>query len=417
MIEKGYLSSFNLARVRDIHECGDAQIVSIVSNARDSYPLVYLLLTETTKFYITNFSALHQKIKREKRLVVFETPSRVQMTHEYTIEETGNLENDFYFLFNATERLSWLKISLEEKRISIASKEIVISKLIEKLGEELDSLAFIIREDKKAVANRLYNISDGKPCFVEFNKTEHIGQQSLLLSLSFFDSIQDKKRDGLKRWWSPLQEKLLTYNYTTLSGNATAWIYFKAPTNFVLKVKNNAEERYVEHSKSNDDEITSIVLKPSGQSLSVDFDISVDVPDALTWWYNGMLYAAIITAVACIGSVVFSVDESVTNVLNNVSLAVVAALIATRGWLMSEEQVMKKMSIWYTILISVLLLLVFGISLASNSMEHNGNPCCSNTDVMKDSVSVNHVDTISHQDDDKSRITNNFYIVDMNLKE
>lgn len=417
MIEKGNLSSFNLARVRDIHECGDAQIVSIVSNARDSYPLVYLLLTETTKYYTTNFSELHQKIKREKRLVIFETPSRVQMTHEYTIEEAGNLENDFYFLFNATERLSWLTIFLEEKRISIASKEIVISKLIEKLGEELDSLAFIIREDKKAVANRLYNVSDGKPCFVEFNKAEHAGQQSLLLSLSFFDSIQDKKRNGLKRWWSPLQEKLLTFNYTTLSGNATSWIYFKAPTNFVLKVCNNAEERYVEHSKSNDDEITSIVLKPSGQSLSVDFDISVDVPDALTWWYNGMLYAAIIVFVTCVGSIVFSVDESVINILNNVSLTVVAALIATRGWLMSEEQVMKKMSIWYTILASVLLFLVLGISITTDIAKHDGKPCCSDTNVVKDSVSVMSTDTNSHKNNEEYRITLNIYTIALNINE
>lgn len=409
MIEKGNLSSFNLARLRDIHDCVDDQIVSIVSNSRDSFPLVYMLLTETTTFYTLNFSELHRRIKREKRLVVFETPSRVQMTHEYTIEDSGNLENGFHFLFNATERLSWLKIFLEEKRISIASKEIVVSKLVEKLGEELDRLAFIVREDKIAIANRLYNVSDGKPCFVEFNKAEHDGQQSLLLSISFFDSIQNKQRYEWKRWLSPLQEKLLTYNYTTLSGNATAWIYFKAPANFVLKVNNDAEERYVEHSKSNDDEITSIVLKPSGQSLSVNFNISVNVPDALSWWYNGMLYVAIITAVVCMRYIVLPTDEAITSVLNNVSLAVIAALIATRGWLMSEEQVMKKMSVWYTILVSVLLFLVFGISVRSNYVKHDTKMSTAISSIVNDSVAVAPLDTISHQEKDQSRITVNFY--------
>lgn len=404
MIEKGNLSSFNLERLREIHKCTDNQIMSVVSNARDFFPLVYMLLTETTRFYTTNFSELHKKIKREKRLLVFETPSRVQMTHEYTIEDSANLENDFYFLFNATERLSWLKIFIEEKRVSIASKEIVVFKLIEKLGNELDNLAFIIGEDKTVVANRLYNLSDGRPCFVEFNKVEHIGQQSLLLSLTFFDSIQNKKRNGLKRWWSPLQEKLLTYNYTTLSENATAWIYFKAPSDFNLKVKNKAEEQFVEYSKSNDDEITSIVLKPKDQSLSVNFDISVDVPDALSWWYNGMLYAAIITAIFCIGSVAFHVDDAITNVLNNISLAVIAALIATRGWLMSEEQVMKKMSIAYTILVGLLLFVTLVMSISSNNIKNVRNHDSTEISLEKDSVVIMPVNATSYQENDRSRI-------------
>lgn len=417
MIEKGNLSSFNLERVRDIQDCGDVQIASIISNAKDSFPLIYELLTETTKFYTTYFYELRQKIRREKRLVVFDTPSRVQMTHEYTIEDVENLKQGFHFLFNATERLSWLKIFLEEKRISIASKGIVVSKLVDKLGDELDRLAFIVREDKIAIANRLYNLSDGKPCFVEFNKDEHVGQQSLLLSISFFDSIQNKQRYGCKRCWSPLQEKLLTYNYTTLSDTATSWIYFKAPTNFVLKVKNNAEERYVEHSKSNDDEITSIVLIPSGQSLSVDFDISVEVPDALSWWYNGMLYVAIITALLCVRCIISPFEGSVISVLNNVSLAVIAALIATRGWLMSEEQVMKKMSRWYTLFVSVLLLLVLLVSVRSNFGKHNEKATSAGTIVGNDSVAVTPMDTITRHENDESRISVSFYRVFLNEKE
>ena len=414
MIEKGNMSSFNLARVRNIQDCGDDQIVSIVLSDRDSFPLVYMLLTETTRFYTTYFSVLHKRIKREKRLVVFETPSRVQMTHEYTIEDSDNLNNGFHFLFNATERLSWLKIFLEEKRISIASKEIVVSKLVERLGVELESLSNIICEGKVAVANRLYNISDGKPCFVEFNKAEHVGQQSLLLSISFFDSIQNKVRYRCKRWWSPLNEKLLAYNYTTLSDSATSWIYFKAPANFVLNVENNAEVQYVEHSKSNDDEITSIVLKPFGRSLSVDFDISVNVPDALSWWYNGMLYIAILTTLVCLGSLFLQLQESVISVLNNISLAVIAALIATRGWLMSEEQVMKSMSIGYTILVFILLFSSFCLSVVSSNVRNDDNLAVEKDSIVNDSVIATLADSASHQDIEKSKISVSIYGVFLN---
>lgn len=87
------------------------------------------LLTETTKFYTEKFPDLQKYIKREKRLVVFETPSRVTMTHEYTIEGMNNQSQSFHFLFNTRERLSWLKIFLEDKRVSIASRAKVISLL------------------------------------------------------------------------------------------------------------------------------------------------------------------------------------------------------------------------------------------------------------------------------------------------
>lgn len=51
------------------------------------------------------------------------------MTHEYTIEGMNNQSQSFHFLFNTRERLSWLKIFLEDKRVSIASRAKVISLL------------------------------------------------------------------------------------------------------------------------------------------------------------------------------------------------------------------------------------------------------------------------------------------------
>ena len=100
MIETGNLSEFNEIRKRDISSCNDAEIVAILSEKKNSFPNIYSLLTETTKFYTENFSDLQKYIKREKRLVVFETPSRVSVTHEYTIEGAGDISQGFHFLFN-----------------------------------------------------------------------------------------------------------------------------------------------------------------------------------------------------------------------------------------------------------------------------------------------------------------------------
>lgn len=375
MIETGNLSEFNDARRRDISSCNDAEIATILSGNKTSFPNIYFLLTETTKFYTENFSDLQKYIKREKRLVVFETPSRVSMTHEYTIEGARNISQGFHFLFNTRERLSWLKIFLEDKRISIASQTKVVSLLINKLGFELEIFAKLLNSPKENVALRLYEASDGKPCFVEFNHKEYKGQQSLLLSITFFESIRNKVSHCRKRWWSPLQEKQINYNYSTISGTANAWVYFKSPANFVLSVSNNAIDGQYEASPSNDDEITSLVLTPKGEKLSIDFKISINVPNALNVWYNVMLYLSyfgVLWGIILVGNVLWSsIQDKMIETFNNCCYAIIAALIATRGWLMSEEQVMKKISNRYTYIICILITLIMTLSFIPHNRLEN----------------------------------------------
>ena len=375
MIERGNLSSFNQSRIRNISECENEELVSIILKEQTSFPLINLLLTQTTKFYSQHFAELQDKIVREKRLVVFETPSRVQMTHEYTIEGAGEMKQGFFFLFNATKRLNWLKVYLEGSRISIASKEKVISLLKDKLADELEILESYIKEERDKIVRRLYEVSDGKPCFIEFNQKEYKGQQSLLLSLTFFDSIQNKKLLIGKRIMSPLKEKVLTYNYNTLSDTASSWIYFKAPSNFILSVENYAETGEVEKSESNDEEISAFVLTPNGVRLNVKFDISVNVPKALSFWYKTIFYLSIFIASA--SAILFGLSflhpiaKEIVEISNNISFAMVAALIATRGWLISEEQVMKTVSNCYAILVIILLAMSLGLTITSNCIQHD----------------------------------------------
>lgn len=375
MIEIGNLSEFNEIRKRDISSCNDTEIVAILSEKKNSFPNIYFLLTETTKFYTENFSDLQKYIKREKRLVVFETPSRVSVTHEYTIEGAGDISQGFHFLFNTRERLSWLKIFLEDKRVSIASRAKVVSLLTKKLDAELDDFAATLHILPEDAAIRLYEASDGKPCFVEFNHKEYKGQQSLLLSITFFDSIRNKVPQCNKRWWSPLQEKQIKYNYSTISGDANAWVYFKSPANFIISISHNAKEAEVEVSPSNDDEIQSLVLTPKGEKLSIDFTISIDVPKALKRWYNGMLYLAylgVLCGLILVGNVLLgSVQDKIIETFNNCSYAIIAALIATRGWLMSEEQVMKKISNLYTFIICILIVIIMALSFMQYQRSDN----------------------------------------------
>ena len=65
MIEKGNLSEFNKANFRDISECKDPEITAILSKNNNLFPKIYLLLTETTKFYTENFADLQSYKTRE----------------------------------------------------------------------------------------------------------------------------------------------------------------------------------------------------------------------------------------------------------------------------------------------------------------------------------------------------------------
>lgn len=403
MIETGKLSEFNEARCRNISLCNDAEIVAILKKDSKRFPNIYLLLTETTRFYTEKFSDLQKYIKREKRLIIFETPSRVSMTHEYTIEEIKNTSQSFHFLFNTRERLSWLKIFLEEKRVSIASRAKVVSLLAEKLDAELVDFATVLHISPKFAAIRLYEASDGKPCFVEFNHKEYKGQQSLLLSVTFFDSIRNKVSHYRKRWWSLLQEKQISYNYSTISEGANAWIYFKSPANFVLSISHNAKEGEYEISPSSDDEIKSLVLTPNGNRLSIDLNISIDVPTALKRWYNVMLYlacggvlcgAVLLTLILCT-----SISDKMIEAFNNCSYTIIAALIATRGWLMSEEQVMKKISNSYAYMICSLITLIMMLSYVSHTRLEETNKSLNSLLYNRYDNYVIFIDSVLYNDD------------------
>ena len=363
MIEKGNLSEFNQASFRDISACNDAEFVAILSQKRKEFPKIYLLLTETTKFYTERFSDLQDCVKREKRLISFETPSRVLITHEYTIEGVKHLSQGFYFLFNTKERLSWLKIYLENNRASIASRSKIVSLLIKELGTELEKFSEFLPGSKNDIALRLYEASDGKPCFVEYNQKEYKGQQSLLFSITFFDSIRYKRAVYKKKWYSFLQEKKISYNYSSISGDANAWIYFKSPNNFVLSLENNAEKGLIEVSPSNDEEIASFVLTPKGGRLSIDFEISVNVPCALRCWYLVMSYLSLVGIIFGASLLWAPVNDKIIKSFCENSYALIAALIATRGWLISEEQVMKLMSIFYTTSICLLIAIIMALSM------------------------------------------------------
>ena len=142
MIEYGHFGDFNDKRrrivpFRKLTESFPKGLPNSFWNyfSKD-YPLINLLLSETTRFYEEVFDDLTCHVAREKRQLVFETPNRVELTNEYELENLGTLVDGDYFLFNTRDRLSWLTIYLEDEHIPVVSRNRVCELLSSRLNGE-----------------------------------------------------------------------------------------------------------------------------------------------------------------------------------------------------------------------------------------------------------------------------------------
>ena len=175
MIEIGRFGDFNDSRKRESvafpYSNGmDADTVKLYEKTFSStYPKIYKLLTETTAFYEQHFGEMIAKVAREKRRMEFETPNRVRLTNEYELENTEALKNGEYYLFNTRDRLSWLTIFTDDKQVAVVSRKRVMELLRNCLKTELGRLASQIKKSQEDLVEYLYEMSDGKPCFISCN--------------------------------------------------------------------------------------------------------------------------------------------------------------------------------------------------------------------------------------------------------
>lgn len=367
-MEKGTLLDFNSARVRGLkiqtNTIGltDGAIEIIMQGCKSSYPQIYKLLTETTRFYEENFPQLIKCIAREKRQLNFETPNRVKMHYEYELEGSDDLKAGAYYLFNTRSRLSWLIVEMESKQVAVVSSSVVKQKLSSVLKGEDEKLADALKITKADVLNLLYDNSDGKPCFVNYiEKTKSV-------KISYYDSMQQSKTEEssfIKKIFNPIAEREITYIYRPLAARANCWLYIKAPDKFAVTA--NPGDSQHEVSPSKDKEVSSFVFRGMEEQKEHHIKISVLVPTSMKIWYHSMLWLAIIILIilplmlwlyysscscyCCQKRIQYFLQQIPKGVY-----ALIAAILATRGWLMHEEYVLGRLSKWYTIFIILLLI-------------------------------------------------------------
>ena len=87
-----------------------------------------------------------------------------------------------------------------------------------------------------------------------------------------------------------------------------------------------------------------------------------------------LAYLGVLWGLVLVGNILCgSIQDKMIETFNNCSYAIIAALIATRGWLMSEEQVMKKISNRYTFIICILIAIIMTISFVPHTRPDNTN--------------------------------------------
>jgi hypothetical protein len=201
-----------------------------------------------------------------------------------------------------------------------------------------------------------------------------------LLEVEYYDSIVENTKKKRYNIFNPLEERVITYEYEPFA-NHSSWLYIRSPQNFNLSIDTSkiiSDQYKMEHDNTSDPEIRSLtIVSYSDVNENVQFNIEITVPTSLKTWFLS-IYSIFFVVLIILGlhllnklwinifGALFSIGDIFGNIVNqsyfeNIVLALVARIIATRGWLISEETILKSYSKYITYMM-LLLLILFAIS-------------------------------------------------------
>lgn len=331
---------------------------------KSHYPRIYAFLINPEMFYNTYCPSLVKYAIREKRFLDFETPNRVQITHEYDVRLAEAFEfNQYYYLFNPYNRLGWLKIRQGIERITIAKSTVVRKIVIKALISELQMF-----DNPSEIMNKIWELKKGLPCFIKLNRTN---ASDFILSTTYYESIKQDNQSKLDRFiskFNPIKERRIRYSYYPLE-NSSSWLYIKAPEHFLVtydgcesKDNNSIETTTITNNREPDPEKISLtIINKSNPSLDIPtIAFGIKVPKSLkSWYYTIYILSWIIMALSvysCVNRIFlkflaplfyisFNPDFLSNDKFGGIILAIIAAIITTRGWLIHEETILRKFAV------------------------------------------------------------------------
>ena len=334
----------------------DDKIIKTIKNLSESHPLRTFVEDEQF-FYKKYFNNFTSSVIREKKILVFENPNRMYVVFEFDVQNLQTSEKPL-FIFMPYTRKNWLKITWKGRRLSVCNAEEVknavwqvikndLFKIMQQLGEEY--------EKEEIWEKKLWGKRKRIPCFVSGTLLEGSSQ----LVVEFYDSFKDYKHKGCL-----FEERCYNYEYT-LDAGTSHWIYAKAPEKFQITLKTS--DKRAELIKGNDPEIKAYRIFHSSQTKPVRFNIEICVPETLKWWYwmIVVLSACYIVGFSLFGCVLIKKGVPLSPAFAQVGIALVTAIIATRGWIMNDETVLRRVSKIMTVLAIIILIILFVSYLAS----------------------------------------------------
>ena len=314
-----------------------------------------LFCSNELEFYYKYFNQFTKSVIREKKILEFETPNRMKVTYEYDVGgKVAPAEQLFVFLPNT--RKNWMKVFWMGTRLAICSSEKIGKEVYNKIEDDLIALQKELQYEGTALEYWEKRVWPGHiPCFVEGSFMKNSIETGQLI-VEFYDSFETYERPKSK--CSLFDERRYVYNYALEFGNSH-WIYVKAPDKF--QVEMSPEDNRADKIKGNDPEIQAYRIHPGHGSKTIKFNIDILVPQTLKWWYRMIIYfgVAYIIAFFWIACAHIKEGEPLSPAFAQVGISLVAAIIASRGWMMNDETVLKRVSNYMTgIAVSILICLV-----------------------------------------------------------
>ena len=322
---------------------------------------LYQFWTNDKLFYQKNCGSFTNRIIREKRILEFDTPNRVKVTYEYDIEaeeskESNENKENMVFLFLPDQRKSWLKVFFNGKRLTIPASEKIRGALFDVVKEDLKLLKekLGLEQEESVLWAHIWKEKGSIPCFVYIDN--NMSSKTGIAEITFYDFLK-LENPNKSRWL--FDEKNYKYSYPIIA-KGNSWLYVKSPQRFDIDISYTKQE--VIMNPENDPEISSFIIKGLDDTAEVCFAVSVKVPVTLKFWYTSLVGLGLLFILTFITISIIGIIKKISHfspVYAQVGISIIAAIIATRGWLMNEETVLARVSKLITgIVISIVMLLL-----------------------------------------------------------
>lgn len=333
-----------------------------------------LFVEDDRAFYGKYCRQLSEHLAREKRILEFENPNRVNVCYEYDITASpnpiGSNQDDIVFLFLPDKRKSWLKIKTGERRLTIADGEKIRNVLFDVVKNDLTALLKDIDVGydgtEETLWKEIWKDRCSIPCFIYTEQIKELMSTGGILEISFYDFL-DVDKSVKNRKICLFDEKYYEYSYPQVA-KGNSWLYVKSPSKFDVSVSHNGKDAVIPN-QNNDPEIQSYTVFGNQLKSDLVFKIGVKVPSTLKLWYRSLVGLGVAFIVAFLWITwktlcPFVSGKELSIVYAQVGICIIASIIATRGWLMNEETVLGKLSkrlTWIAVIIVVLLIAFYSV--------------------------------------------------------